>query len=522
MKEVINLFKYIKPYKNMVFLTAFFSMLEVFPIIFSPFIIMNKKNCVLLILLILFLIGSLFSSFFIRKISFYASNDLRQNLFRKIVAMNLNDIKTFNKTSDILINCVNEFKNVICEVLKLIIKVPVLIIGCFIMMFILNFKISIILLLLCIIFIFIFIKLIVPLYLSFIKYSNELNEVSEECIRGITTIKFLSKEEEEKKKFEMINNKKKNNYIKLNNYLFGYAFIFVFVLSVFLILFKVSIFYILYLIIFLYCLILIYNFIFKIFQNKETLLNIIKVLKVKNQNSIGKTLPIINFIEFKEVSFNKGGKNILENVSFKINKGEMIGIVGPLGSGKNSVLNLLTKTYIPSSGEILINDLNLKSLDIHNNVSIVYQNPILFSGTIKDNLKYGTNGVSEAKIQKVTQMCELDEFILKQSGAFNYDISSKNVDLIIGQKISLARAILADRDVLIMDNALNFGENEILKNLKNSLTDKIIIVVSSNYESLMNCDKLLVLNDGFISSFDSPKNVLKDKNFKEMVGDMFD
>jgi len=563
MKNLSSLLKYLKPYKKWVFLAPLFLVFELVMDIFLPAIFGNVinigveqndmnyiiKSIVLMLILTTFgLIGGIFSVFFGAKASEHAANDLRKDLFKKITELSLFDLKKF-ETGHLLTtltNDINLIANIIMMSLRIFFRVPIIVIGSVIMAIIISPKLSLILLavtpLLAII-TFILTKIVFPKFLSIQEGVDEVNSKVREDINGMKTLKSLVKEEEEKQKFDDINIKLRNTSISANRFLNVQAPLTTLLVNICIILvlyyggksildgsYEIAgisvgtiLAFIQYLTNILFALVQASAVIVLLSKSEVSALRIKEILNIENIKQKKHGITFVNDIKFRKVDFNYGGKNVLSDLNFDIQKGEIIGVTGLTGSGKSTLIGLISKSILPSKGKILINDVNLNDIDIHKSVSVAYQEPILFSGSIRKNIKYSNQNISDTKMKRAAELCEIDDFIMKQMGAYDFEISAKGLNLSGGQRqrIALARAVLADSDILILDDAISSvdakTERNILENFHQSLKDKIVIISASKTRTLMNCDKVIVLDDGKIDAFDTPEKLIKENDiFKEM------
>ena len=230
--------------------------------------------------------------------------------------------------------------------------------------------------------------------------------------------------------------------------------------------------------------------------------------KIKNTNN-----TVYNFdgnIEFKNVSFTYPENNIkaLQNISFNLKKGQTLGITGAIASGKSTLVNLITRQYDVTEGEIIIDNKNLKEHNtniIHNKMGCVSQDIFLFSDTIANNIAFGTQQVVDIKdIEEASKIAGVYENINQFKDKFNTVVGERGVTLSGGQKqrISIARAIIGSPQLLIFDDCLSAVDAEteelILNNLKNIMQNKTCIIVSHRISSLKNADLILYLQDGKI------------------------
>ncbi|MEO0311171.1 MAG: hypothetical protein RIQ89_828 [Bacteroidota bacterium] len=221
------------------------------------------------------------------------------------------------------------------------------------------------------------------------------------------------------------------------------------------------------------------------------------------------SITAIEHICFKNVSFKYHNSEvwILKNVSFEINKGESIAITGKTGSGKSTIAALLTRTYDVDEGEILINNINIKSLNIssfRNLLGYVPQDVFLFSDTIANNISFGLHKVSTESIQQAAMNASIHNNIIQFKNGYNTMLGERGITLSGGQKqrVSIARALIKQPNLLLLDDCLSAvdtaTEESILNNLKSLQENKITITISHRISSLRNANKILVLDQQHI------------------------
>lgn len=232
-------------------------------------------------------------------------------------------------------------------------------------------------------------------------------------------------------------------------------------------------------------------------------------------------------IEFKNVSFKYEQNNVetLSNISFKCNKNELIAIIGPTGSGKTTLVNLLLKKYDLQNGEILIDNHNIQEINYKNlvdSISIVPQNSILFSGTIKSNLMFGNQNLKNEDLIKATKFSAIDQFILQKKDQFDSIVEQSGNNYSGGQKqrLCIARAILKKSKILILDDATSSLDQDTEKNILNNLMkkkNKTIFLISQKISTIKNADRIIVLDKGKIVGNGNHNQLLKTcKLYKEI------
>lgn len=224
------------------------------------------------------------------------------------------------------------------------------------------------------------------------------------------------------------------------------------------------------------------------------------------------------FIEFNDVSFSYNKKvNNITSLNFKIKKGESLGIVGVTGSGKSTILKLLIREYDVDSGEILINGRNIKSYDHHELTKlfgIVFQNDVLFSTTIRENISFGRN-CSDEEIEKASKIAEAYSFIDSTPERFDKVLSAKGINLSGGQRqrVLISRAVVTNPEIIVLDDsssALDYKTDaKLRKNIRENLDNTTMVIISQRISSIMNCDKILVVDEGKQIGYGKHEELLK-------------
>ncbi len=214
-------------------------------------------------------------------------------------------------------------------------------------------------------------------------------------------------------------------------------------------------------------------------------------------------------IEFRNVSFSyaEASEYTLKNISLKINKGQMVGIIGSTGSGKSTLINLIARFYDTSEGSIYVDGINVKDYrqkELKSKIGLVPQKSILFSGTIEDNIRWGNQKATQEDIEEAAKIAQAYEFVVKKEEGFRTMISQGGTNLSGGQKqrLAIARAIIKKPDILILDDsisALDYATDAAFRRmLSENLSDKTIIMVTQRVSTIRNADLIVVLDDGEI------------------------
>lgn len=259
---------------------------------------------------------------------------------------------------------------------------------------------------------------------------------------------------------------------------------------------------------------------------------IIAISKLKpsiNEEKLDLLNNVEGQIEFKNVNFsytNNLNDLQLKNASFLAKKGQVFAFVGPTGAGKTTIINLLSKFYLPLSGEILID--GYKSSDINEkswreNISIVLQDTFLFKTSIMENLRYANQNASDAEIKEAAKISRADEFITNLENGYNEIILEGGQNLSQGQRqlLAITRAIIANKKILILDEATSNVDTRTEKNIQNAMLSlmkgKTSFIIAHRLSTIVNADRILVVNNGEILEQGNHEELLAKKGFYEKL-----
>lgn len=224
-------------------------------------------------------------------------------------------------------------------------------------------------------------------------------------------------------------------------------------------------------------------------------------------------------VEFKNVSFSYNeGKNIINNASFKIDSGEMVGIMGATGSSKSSLVQLMARLYDVTDGEVLVGGENVKRYKLHSlreNVGMVLQKNVLFSGTIADNLRWGNKNATDEELRNACKIADADEFISSFPDGYQTDLGQGGVNVSGGQKqrLCIARAILKSPKILILDDSTSAVDSatdaRIRQGLRESLPNTTKIIIAQRVSSISDCDKIIILDNGTVNDIGTHEELLE-------------
>jgi ATP-binding cassette subfamily B protein len=227
------------------------------------------------------------------------------------------------------------------------------------------------------------------------------------------------------------------------------------------------------------------------------------------KNNAETSTPIQGEIEFKNVSFTYEDTNItaLKDISFKVNKGETLAVLGKTGSGKSTILSLLTRLYEVQKGSVTMDGTPLSKVnlyDLRNSIGIVPQDAFLFSDSIKNNIKFGKENATDEEVIEAAKKAAVHNNIIDFSQQYETILGERGITLSGGQKqrVSIARAIIKNPDILLLDDCLSAvdteTEEQILNNLLDISKNKTTIIVSHRVSSAKNADQIIILEEGEI------------------------
>lgn len=234
-------------------------------------------------------------------------------------------------------------------------------------------------------------------------------------------------------------------------------------------------------------------------------------------------------IQFKNVSFSyhkEGGEPILRNINLDIKSGEVIGIMGATGSSKSSLVNLISRLYDVTEGEVLVGGKDVREYDLdtlRNQVAVVLQKNVLFTGSIYDNLRWGNKEASDEECREACKLACADDFISSFPDGYNTHIEQGGTNVSGGQKqrLCIARALLKKPKVLILDDSTSAVDTatdaKIRKALKEAIPGTTKIIIAQRISSIQDADRIIVLDDGEINAFDTHENLLKNNEIYREV-----
>ena len=227
-------------------------------------------------------------------------------------------------------------------------------------------------------------------------------------------------------------------------------------------------------------------------------------------------------VEFKDIRFGYGKKEVLHGVSLDAKKGETVAIVGPTGSGKTTIVNLLMRFYDPNSGSIVIDgidSININRRTLRDNIGMVLQDTWLFTGSIRENIRFSKPDATDEEIENACKYANADEFISTLPNGYDTVIDEEADNISQGEKqlLTIARAILKDPKVLILDEATSSIDTKTEKNIQDAMDylmeGRTSFIIAHRLSTIKNADKILVLKDGNIIECGNHNELMKENGF---------
>ncbi|EMS69335.1 ABC transporter ATP-binding protein [Ruminiclostridium cellobioparum] len=561
---MFRLVKYLKPYIKQVTLGPAFKLLEAILELLIPLLMAklidngvkaNNSSYIYMmggLMLLTAVIGA--GSAFICQ--YYASiasqgfgTTMRNLLFKKIQSFSFNEIDKIGTPSLInrITSDVNQLQFAVAMLIRLVIRVPFLCIGGVVMAMIINVKLSLVLLIvmpLFAAFLYIVMSRSIPMYKSVQKKLDTLSTVIRENLSGARVVRAFARLDKERERFIKSNKEYADNSVRVGRIsaLLNPATTVIINLGVAAILWfggyqvyegSMSqgeiIAYINYVNMILSALIVLANLVITFTKAAASAARVNELLDLEpsisdpteeqlksidqltdlsgESNSTEKAEEPV--IEFKNVSFSYDGsaENVLQDISFRIYKGQVTGIIGSTGAGKTTLISLIARFYDTTGGAVCINGTDVKKLkqnELRNKIGMVPQKSVLFSGTMEENLKWGKHDAAPDDMVKAAKVAQAYEFIEKKPEGFSTQIVQGGRNLSGGQKqrLAIARALIKKPEILILDDsssALDYATDASLRReLKENLTDTTVIIVTQRVAAIRNAELIVVMDEGEI------------------------
>lgn len=493
-----------------------------------------KIGLLMLIMAVIGLAGGLMTMKTSSVVSQKFSYRLRKAMYDKISSFSFKNIDTFSTSSltTRLTNDVTMLQNTVMMGLRILVRAPALLIVSAVFAFSINAKLSMILLILfpiMIIIIAVILKFGFPMFQKMQKKIDNINRVVQENLIGIRVVKAYVREDREKDKFHNASDELAKQGSKASGLIIT-------VMPVMMLLMNFVIIYIYYkgsvdaskglmnvgqisvlanyIIQVLMNIMMVSMLMLQITRAKACGDRVVEVLDtdvdiVNPENAFKPTDPK-GEIEFKNVSFGyNDGIDILSDISFKAKPGSIVGIIGSTGCGKSSLVNLIPRLYDVTGGEILVDGVNVKNYDLEalrELTGVVLQKNVLFTGTIKENIKWGNPNATDEEIIAACKAAQAHDFIMSQPDGYDTVLAQGGLNLSGGQKqrLCIARAIIKQPKILILDDSTSAvdtaTEAKIRECFYNELKETTVLIIAQRISSVAEADEIIVLDDGKIDS----------------------
>ncbi len=511
-----------------------------------------KTGTMMVLLSLFIMVVIIITTYLSGKIAAMFAFDLREKVVRKIMRFSKSEFNEFETSSLITrsTNDITQIQNMLTMVLRMVLYAPIIGIGALTkiisinMVWILGISIGAICLLMIILMLF-----VLPKFKAIQSLIDKLNLIVRETLNGLPVIRAFANEKKEIDKFDKANTdlKKVNLFTQRLMSLMSPLMMLIMNGTIILIYFVgakhidtgamqvgtltalIS-----------YTMQVIMSFLMLSMLSimaPRAIISINRIKEVLNkENSIEESKNPVKLdssrngeLEFKNVSFKypDGDEYVLEDVNFKINKGETLAIIGSTGSGKSTIVKLIDRFFDVTSGEILLNGINIKDLsfeDLRSEIGLVPQKGMLFSGTVESNLKFGNDALTEEDMINALKVSEAYEFVMNKEEKLLYPINQGGTNVSGGQRqrLCIARAVAMNPNIYVFDDsfsALDYKtDSKVRKNLNENCKNSTKVIIAQRVATVMNADKILVLDEGKVVGLGTHKELYKNcKVYKEIA-----
>ncbi|MFT3993524.1 MAG: ABC transporter ATP-binding protein [Dysgonomonas sp.] len=516
--------------------------------------VVTQVGLIMILISIIGLVVNIINVYVSSRASIGFGTDLRDKLFRKIQDLSFSEIDNFSSASLItrLTNDISKIQHLVLMSLRMLLRSPMMIIMAVFFVIKINSDMALILLAaipILSICIYLILAKAFPLFIKVQQKVDVLNAVVRENLINIRVVKSFVREDFETKKFTSSSDDLRDMVIKASNIIVSIFPVMQFImnLSVVAILWiggvKVSegslkvgelVSFVNYLVQILLSLMMMSMVIMSYARATASSRRIVEVLDTPSSLTNTPTGLLDKYriekgsITFKDVSFRyAGGENdVLRNISFHVSEGETIAVVGATGAAKSSMLQLIPRLYDVSSGEIRIDNINVKDYnltELHTKIGMVLQKNELFTGTILDNLKWGNPEATMDEIEQATNIAQAHDFIMSFTNGYDTLLGRGGVNVSGGQKqrICIARALLRKPKILILDDSTSAvdmeTEQKIRSGLKDFLKETTVFIITQRINTMQSADRVIVLEDGEVDVIGKPSELIeKSKVYQEI------
>lgn len=560
-----KLFKYTKGYRVQTLLSPICVAIEAFVEVTIPLLmteIINKGvgdgikpvdmnliwGCGILMVVLAFvsLLFGILSGIFATKASAGVARKLREDMFKSIETYSFSNIDNFSTSSLVtrMTTDVNNVQMAFQMMIRILFRAPILFFTALILTFLKNWQIALIFLAFCPVLLLVVLLIMMrahPYFKALFKKYDRLNLVVQENVNAIRTVKAYVTEPDENEKF-LVSSKDVLDYSKkaekviilqqpLSQLIMGACNIVIILVGAHMVIEEIlgakygdiSL-YIMYAQQILSSLIMVSMVLLNIVMSRAALERIFEVIETKS-DIVNPDNPLYEVndgsIEFNHVNFaysKDNEKPVLKDIDLKINSGETIGIFGGTGSGKSSLISLISRLYDASEGEVKVGGHNVKEYDLktlRDQVSVVLQKNVLFSGTVRTNLLWGNENASDEEMVEVLKLASADDFILDKKEGLDTIVEQGGVNFSGGQKqrLCIARALLKKPRILILDDSTSAVDTatdaKIRASFKSYIPSTTKIIIAQRISSIIEADKIIFLDKGEVVSFGTHEELMK-------------
>lgn len=550
MKSLLKLFRYLKPYWLSAIIAPVLMALEVTMDLMQPYLMsrivdegIGKGNMQIIIttgllmvgLAFLGAMGGVFNGYFAIKASVSAATDLRHDLFRKVQTFSFGNIDTF-KTGHLitrLTNDVTNYQNLLVTILRMLVRSPLLFIGSITLAYLTNPKLTLILVfaLPVLALPLIYISRRAPAMFTLVQEKlDNLNEIMQENLSAIRVVKAFNRSEYEKKRFSKRNDDFMETLIRAIKMIaiIGPIFTLTINIAIAAVIYfggievvagelttgELIAFYN-YLMTAMMSLIFVTMVLTNVIRSSASAIRLDEILNthpdVQNRADSRESFQPKGHIKFDHVTFqyNKQSDPVLKNITFEASPGQVIALLGQTGSGKSSLVNLIPRFYDVNEGRILVDDVDIRDIDLktlRKSVGVALQESVLFAATIRDNIRYGNPQATDDEVIAAAKAAQAHDFIMEMPEGYDTEVGQRGVNLSGGQKqrLAIARALLIKPAILILDDSTSAvdieTETKIQQALEELMQGRTSFVIAQRISTVLNADKILVLNDGEITA----------------------
>ncbi len=556
-----KLLKYLSQYKKESILSPLLKMLEatfelIVPLVVASMIDVGIKDSLLggrgyifkcfLILVALGFVGLLVSctaQFFAAKAATGFSKELRHDLFKHLLNLNFTQIDNIGTSTMItrMTADVNTLQNGVNMFLRLFLRSPFIVVGAMVMAFTIDAKSALIfvtVILALSLVVFLIMRSNIPLLKEVQKKLDEVLNLTRENLSGARVIRAFTQEEKQYADFEKTNDELTAKQLKagrISGLLNPLTYVLINLAIVALIMMGSS--QVNKGILTTGQVVALYNYMSQILVELIKFASLIVTVNksLASANRVNEVFALTTgmdeatksdnavlsdyFIEFRNASlqYHSGADEAVSNISFAINKGQTLGIIGGTGSGKSTIANMIPRFYDATLGEVLVDGVNVKSSnleELRSRIGYVMQKAVLFEGTIKDNLLWGNEEASEEDIMEAIKTAVAED-VVKAKGGLSAKIEAGGKNLSGGQRqrLTIARALVRKPDILILDDsssALDYVTDlKLRSNIASLDYNPTVVIISQRTASVQDADKILVLDDGQMAGYGTHEELLK-------------